>query len=214
MRPMRRAGGDPLSSDLGIMNIQSLCSEVYDDSEGLLKSMRSTSDGALLLEFECDDWTGTGKRRNFVIRCHNVQEAHVDLGFVGTIAVAAEHPLLLKHQGPQADLYFSTPPASPEIVFALATIALEAEFQGWRDPSELLHGCTEFFLNNLRSGHGLLARGPLPTLCKLRDGLAAHLELQLIHSYNAKGPECRWIAFVMERSWVVCAEVEAHENDA
>lgn len=61
---MRRAGGGPLSSSLGIMNIQSLCSEVYDDFEGLLKSMRSTSDGALLLEFECDDWTGTGKRRN------------------------------------------------------------------------------------------------------------------------------------------------------
>lgn len=136
------------------------------------------------------------------------------MGFVGTIAVAAEHPLLLKHQGAQADLYFSSPAASPETVFTLATIALEAEFQGWREPSELLHECTEFFLNNLRSGHGLFARGPLPTLSRFRDGLAAHPELQLIHLCNAYGPEGRWIAFVMERSWVVCAEVEAHENDA
>lgn len=200
-----------LSTALGIMNIQSLCAEVYADSEGLLRSLRTGTDGSLLIDFECDDWAGTGERRRFEIRCDEPKDFRVDVGYIGAISLHTEHSLLLKHQGEQAELYFSSAPASPEAVFTQACIMLHTELDGWREPSELLHGTPGEFVSNLRSGHGLLARGPMPTLLKLRDQLAEHLKLQLVHSYVAKG---EWVVLVMEGSWIVCARVEAHENDA
>lgn len=193
------------------MNIQSLSSAVYEDSDGLLTAQKTLPDGSLQLEFECNDWNGTHKRRRFEFRCEGIEEARIDLGYVGAISLHDEHPLLLKHQGQQAELYFSTAPTSPEVVFTEASIALQTELQGWREPSECLHGSPEVVLSNLKAGHGLLARGPKRTLITLRDALNQHLKLQLVDSYVAKG-HC--LALIIECSWVVCTRVTVHEHDA
>ena len=193
------------------MNIQSLCAHVYEDSEGLLKSQSTLADGALQLDFECDDWNAAKKRRRFQLRCEDVKEARIELGYVGAISLHEDHPLLLKHQGLQSELYFSTVPASPEVVFTRVSGALQRECKGWRESREFLNGTPDELVLNLRGGHGLLARGPKPSIVSLQHDLDALLSLQLLDSYVAKG---KWLALIIETSWVISARVTVREHDA
>jgi hypothetical protein len=192
------------------MDIDELFLNVYEESQGRLTAQAYLPDGRLQLEFECDDWNGTDRRRRFELRFEDVKEARVHLGFVDHISMHDDHPLLGRHQGEQSALYFSSAPTCPELVFAQSHVTIHGHFGGWFEPSTFLHGTPEKLLANLRGGYGLLATGPKPALLELRASLKDMLKLQLIDGHTAAGD---WVAVVMDDNYVICGGTTVREHD-
>ncbi|HZN67781.1 MAG TPA: hypothetical protein VFB66_21015 [Tepidisphaeraceae bacterium] len=86
--------------------------------------------------------------------------------------IETEHPLLLPHAEPAAELYFSSRPADPGAAVAELIDAHRAVVGEWFD-------CTHFFnlgpygslRRMLEGGHGKLAAGPLPLIERYADVL-------------------------------------------
>ena len=192
------------------MDIDTLASALYEDLEGWIVGARILNE-ELVLEVTCDDWQGKGPRRHFEIFCTAADEWRVSVGAgaAGGVEWTEDHRVLLEHRGAQGALYFSSAPARPEEVFYTAHAILTAEFAGWRGPAHFLNGTPDVFRRHLEGGIGLLARGPVVVLEKLAADLQPLLNVNVVHSHQAK-PDRK--ALVVGTNWVVCKAVRVQER--
>jgi hypothetical protein len=190
------------------MDIETLASAVYEDLEARIIGARIAEEG-LVLDVACDDRDENTPRRHFELFCSAAEEWCVSVGDAGAIEFTEEHPVLLEHKGAQGSLYFSSAPARPDEVFYRAHATLYAEFSGWRAPSRFLNGTPTVFRRFLEGGSGLLARGPVTVLEKLKSNLQPLLDLNVVYSYQGKP---HWKALIVGTNWVVCASVRVRER--
>lgn len=132
-----------------------------DDYDAKVIAVTRNATGALETHLEYDSFLlPTGTIQSATLRCFGTTEWNVSTSFINSITYSHAHPLLFNHNSPQAQLFFSSAPASPSDVFFIAHKVLNTELSGWRNPCEYLHGRPEEIYAHLSGGYGLLARGP------------------------------------------------------
>lgn len=100
------------------------------------------------------------------VRCRSVRRSRIsnDDG-VAWLRIETEHPLLLPHTEPTAELYFSSRPHDPDATIGRLVEAHRAIVGGWFD-------CLQFFnlgphgslRRMLDGGFGMIAKGPAPVI--------------------------------------------------
>jgi hypothetical protein len=189
------------------MEIVALADAVYEDLEPQVVAARLNTD-VLVLTLECDDWGSLAHRRTFNLTCKNVRESNLEVGAIGGLAYATEHPVLMSHIGSQGQLFFSSAPFSPEEVFYLTHRVLTDIFWPWRMPQEFMNGGPEELYGYLKGGSGLLARGPTPVLEELAGPLNQKLKVSVVESHSASSRLC---ALLVDSKFVICEAVEVEE---
>lgn len=187
------------------MDIQALVEGISWHEHAVLAAMH-WEEGTFVFVLETS--LGDTNRRRFRIACVDAVEVELVPGRIEELDCATEHPLLLQHSGPQADLFFSSSPNSPGEIFLAAHEVIDRMLQGWRDPRQILcHGPGQF-ASVLARGHGLLARGPAVLVEALGRRLQGLLEVNAVHSYRKDDP---LIVLTADSGYVVCASVEVTE---
>ena len=107
------------------------------------------------------------------VRCGSVRSSRISNdGGVDRLWVETEHPLLLPHTEPTAELYISSRPADPDAVVGQLVEAHRAAVGGWFD-------CLHFFNTGphhslrrmLDGGYGMIAKGPRSLIERYGDVL-------------------------------------------
>jgi hypothetical protein len=191
------------------MNIEALAEAFHEDLDGKILSATLHS-SVLELQLEYDDLLMPSRARSVTLKCIDPEEFEVTPGYLGSLGYFQEHPLLLDHSGPQAQLFFSSAPSSPADVFYLAHKVLEVEFAGWRKPASYLNGKPEAFWSHLAGGYGLLARGPHGPISALANAVDSLLEVNLVPSHHLNNPLS---VLTLDRQFVICRSVEVVAND-
>ncbi|MFQ6311055.1 hypothetical protein [Lysobacter capsici] len=194
------------------MNLAVLSWKIRERSEAWLTAMRWTRDELLVITVEFEDWDQGFLRRRVELHCHSPTQAHCQLGGVREIACDSSHPLLLSHQGPQSQLFFSSVAASAGEVYLAAHAAIASASQGWRDPAGVLCYPAERFERLLASGNGMLARGPDAVIQALAQALNGLLRVNVVPTPTLEGSEKK-LVLTLDKRWVVCDSVEAIELD-
>lgn len=88
------------------MNLAAFFWKIRERSEAWLTAMHWTRDELLVITVEFEDWDQGFLRRRVELRCQSPTQVHCQLGGVREIACDSSHPLLLRHQGPQSQLFF------------------------------------------------------------------------------------------------------------
>jgi len=92
----------------------------------------------LVITVEFDDWDQGFLRRRVESHCQSPTQVHCQLVGGREIACDSNHLLLLSHQGPRSQLFFSSVAASAGEVYLAAYAAIASSSQGWRDPASVL----------------------------------------------------------------------------
>ena len=187
------------------MDIETLA----EDLETYIVSVRIADEGDVVLEITCDDYEGNGPRRHFELFCSGVKDFSVSAGAAGAIEFSNEHPVLLEHKGAQGALFFSSAPERPDKVFFRVHATFTAEFDGWKAPSQFLNGDPATFRRYLEGGHGLLARGPVVVLEKLKASLEPLLPVSVVRTHEGK-PHLK--ALILGPHWIICTAVRVKER--
>jgi hypothetical protein len=88
-------------------------------------------------------------------------EAYLKPGMRGHFKSYSEHPLLLSYNSPLVSVYINSKPQDPEKLDGEIQQRIEAQLQGWRNPSLILY--TLVSKQNLLDGNGILLQiAPLP----------------------------------------------------
>jgi hypothetical protein len=193
------------------MNIETLAEGLYDDSNGLVTSIRLSADGELLFDLECDDWNDPQRRRQFTIKCKQLLDTDLCVGSANAISIHREHPLLLDRVGKQGGLYFSSRPQDAHQIYADTWDILNERYQGWAVPSEVIGHSPSSFHALLNGGYGLLLRGPLSVLASVQIRIGTSLNTQLVETHIG---QANAVVLAVEDHFVVCGEVEVAEHGA
>ncbi|MDR7299088.1 hypothetical protein J2X16_004456 [Pelomonas aquatica] len=143
------------------MDLQVLIDETLDHIEAWVTSVSLDDGGNLRLQIEYDDVVMPRGLKRAELKCIQATDFNVTPGWVAEIAHFEDHPLLWSHQGPQAQLYFSSAPHSPAEVFYLVHRVVMTELGGWRNPADYLNGTPEELWNHLAGGYGASRQWPL-----------------------------------------------------
>jgi hypothetical protein len=190
------------------MDISSLADALYEDLNASVTSMHLGEDGHLVLRIVCDNWEDNSRQRHFNLLCKTPKEIHISVGPINSITYAPSHPLLLAHNGPQSQLFYSSAPTSPAEIFLKASVAISTALDGWRDPSAILSHSAQAFSSALAIGHGSLARGPTSVIAFLQESLRGLLELSAVSTHTLSREVS---ALTMDNQWVICESVEVQE---
>ena len=191
------------------MDIAQLADTIYEDLNAQITAIWRTGESELAMTLECDDWHGGDHRHRFELRCTEVKDHHLSVGYVDDIDFKSEHPLLFEYTGRQGSLFFSSVPASAEQVFYELNDVVASRFAGWVEPSVLLHGTPRKIVERLGIGYGLLAQGPVSVLNELRTRLQHHLTTNVVESTRPPDPDLR--VFIATGKWVICKNVHVTE---
>lgn len=186
------------------MDIAQLADTIYEDLNAQITAIWRAGESELAMTLECDDWHGGDHRHRFELRCTEVKDHHLSVGYVDDIDFKSEHPLLFNYAGPQGSLFFSSAPASAEQVFYELNDVVASRFAGWVEPSMLLHGTPSEIVGRLRSGYGLLAEGPVSVLNELCTRLQGRLNVNVVQSYT---PMHKPHVLIASGKWVICKDV-------
>jgi hypothetical protein len=192
------------------MDLQSLIDTVFEDLDARVTTVSVDVNGDLHLEIEYDSIVLPEGTRMVTLKCVEPKEFTVTVGYVGNIAQFSDHPLLLNHRGPQADLYFSSAPVHPAEVFYRACSVLGSEMQGWRHPSDYLNGTPEELGRHLTGGFGLLARGPSAAMRALASSIESLLTAKVLESHVLDEVA---MVLTLDNQFVICERVEVADND-
>lgn len=194
------------------MNLSVLSWKIRERSEAWLTAMHWTCDELLVITVDFDDWDQNCRRRRVELHCRAPTQVQCQLGWVREIACDSSHPVLLNHQGPQSQLFFSGVTASAGEVYLAAHAAIAAASQGWYDPASVLCYPAERFERLLASGNGMLAQGPDAVIQVLAQAMNGLLRVNVLPSPALVGSEQK-VVLTLDRRWVVCDSVEAIELD-
>jgi len=192
------------------MNLQALIDTVFEDLDARVRSVAFDENEDLRLVIEYDRVVLPEGKRQVELKCVRPQEFSVTAGYLGNIAQFEDHDLLRNHRGPQAQVFFSSAPASPAEVFYLAHRVLAAELQGWRNPSDYLNGKPEEVWKHLAGGFGLLARGPSAAMAALASAVESLLTVKVIESHVLHSTA---MVVTLDNQFVVCESVEVLPRD-
>ena len=187
------------------MDLQALIDTVFEDLDAQVRSVEYDENEDLRLVIEYDKVVLPEGKQQVELKCVRPQEFNVTAGYVGNISRFEDHPLLRNHRGPQAQVFFSSAPASPAEVFYLAHRVLTAELQGWRDPSDYLNGKPAEVWKHLMGGFGLLARGPSSAMAALASEIESLLAVKVIESHVLHSTA---MVLTLDNHFVVCESVE------
>lgn len=194
------------------MNLAVFSWKIRERSEAWLTAMHWTRDELLVITVDFDDWDEGCRRRRVELHCRSPTQVHCQLSWVRDIACDCSHPLLLDHQGPQSQLFFSAVTASAGEVYLAAHAAIAAATQGWRDPASVLCYPVERFERLLATGNGMFAQGPEPVIQALAQALSGLLRTNVVPSHTLDASEHK-VVLTLDKRWVVCDCVEAIELD-
>ncbi len=192
------------------MNLQTLIETNFEDLDARVNSVSFDAEGDLRLTIEYDNVVLPDGKRRVELKCVNPKEFTVTAGYVGSIAQFDDHALLANHRGPQAQLFFSSAPKSPEQVFYLSHAVLRSVFGGWRDPATYLNGAPEELREKLAGGYGLLARGPRAAMLALGTAVDSLLSVRTIESHALQSTA---MALTFDNQFVICESVEVLQDD-
>lgn len=199
-----------LHDTLAVMNLQTLIDTVFEDLDARVNSVSYDQAGNLQLKIEFDSIVMPEGKKHVELKCMQPKEFNVTAGYVGTIAQFEEHALLANHRGPQAQVFFSSAPRSPEQVFYLAHVVLTSELHGWRDPATYLNGQPDELRKHLAGGYGLLARGPATAMAALAAAVDSLMAVQVIESHALQSTA---MVVTFDSQYVICESVEVLHND-
>ncbi|WP_431287043.1 hypothetical protein [Roseateles chitinivorans] len=192
------------------MELKTLIDTVHEDLDACLRAVSLDDAGGLRLQIEYDSLLLPEGLQRFELRCLQPKEFNVAVGHFGSINQSKDHVLLLDHQGPQSQLFFSSAPASPEQVFYIAHAVLSKELRGWRDPATYLNGSPEVLRGHLTGGYGLLAHGPHVAMEAVAAAVSPLLTVRTVASHSLPGTK---MVLTLDRKFVICESVEVLPGD-
>jgi hypothetical protein len=115
----------------------------------------------------------TTPKARFRIDFIDKAEAYLKPGMRGNFKSYSEHPLLLSYNSPLVSVYINSKPQDPEKLDSEIQQRIEAQLQGWRNPSLILY--TPVSKQNLLDGNGILLQiAPLPIAQAVIEACAEH----------------------------------------
>lgn len=194
------------------MNLAVFSWKIRERSDAWLTAMHWTRDELLVIKVDFDDWDQGFLRRRVELHCQSPTQVRCQLGGVREVACDSSHPLLLSHQGPQSQLFFSSVAASAGEVYLAAHAAIASASQGWRDPASVLCYPVERFERLLAGGNGMFVQGPDAVIQALARALSGLLRVNVVPTDPLTGNEQK-VVLTLDRRWVVCDSVEAIERE-
>jgi len=130
-----------------------------------------------------------------------VLEFAIDSSLGAELELVDRHPLLWQHQHDSATAYFTGVPSNPLAAVGAVTEAHETAVNGWFTTAKYLNRSASLG-DLLKSGSGMLARGPVPLLEAYKAALENYAtEVQIIGRHGRLRRESR--ALVTGRSYVI-----------
>ena len=100
-------------------------------------------------------------------------EARLRPGVRGLLVSCSEHPLLLNYNSSQVAVYINSKPQDPEGLFVEIRERVEAQLQGWRDPSSIIY--PRLLQQNLIDGSGMILQAaPEPIATAVIEACTKH----------------------------------------
>ncbi|EJO3996544.1 hypothetical protein V6450_004551 [Vibrio vulnificus] len=189
------------------MKIEELAEYLYEDLNGQITSIEKGD--VIKIQFECDDWDGNDVIRKFVINCFDVEESDINVSKSEAMDFCKEHPLLMKYNEPQGELYYSSIAANKYEVLGRIYEAHELVASGWRPLSD--HINTSYAGQHItfcEGSYGLLARGPQSLLNIYAASIKDLITTNYVSSFKPKGS---FKALVFDHGFVICKSVEVSE---
>ncbi|EGQ7683629.1 hypothetical protein IZS58_004576 [Vibrio parahaemolyticus] len=190
-----------------MMKIEELAEYLYEDLNGRITSIEQGD--VLKIQFECDDWLENDVIRRFEITCIDVEESEINVSGSGGLGFYNEHPLLLKYNEPQGELYYSSEAINKYEILGRIYAAHESVLIGWRPLSEYLNishaGERIAFCDG---SYGLLARGPKSLLNIYAESIKGLITTNYVFAFNPQGS---FKVLVFEHGYVICKFVELVE---
>jgi hypothetical protein len=184
----RRARSHLYSDGAMIELLEQVSAPEYEAASMTVEAARLWA-GAVTIVMSIDGHQQGTEASRWSIRCDDPVEVRLDLVQpAGVLELLSEHPLLLRHNAPRSELFFSGKPESLAGVIGELVIAHEAVSQGWMAFREHLNR----FLSVealLGGGFGILAEGPEPLILAYTGVLARHRLAPAVIA--ARGP-VRW----------------------
>ncbi|MGY0074617.1 hypothetical protein [Vibrio proteolyticus] len=190
-----------------MMQIEELAEILYEDLNGQITSIEQGE--VLKIQFECDDWVENDFIRRFEINCIDVEESEINVSESGNLDFYNVHPLLLKYNEPQGQLYYSSVAVNKYEVLGRIYEAHESVLNGWRPLSEYLH--TSYAGERIafcEGSYGLLAFGPKSLLNAYAESIKDLITTNYVFSFN---PKSSFKVLVLEHGYVICKSVEVVE---
>lgn len=186
--------------------LDDLSENIYDDLHSTVNSLTRTKHG-VLIEIGCLDWRDHQTERIFHIFCRSVVEQNLTLGDVGGLRVLESHPLLLEYTSDHADLYVSSVADSPEEIMDQLHRIHESVFKGWRK-NAYIHARMEY----LKSGNGLLARGPVELIEALENQLSGKIRANRGGTtVRSRKSERDMMVMLADERYLICEDAHAIE---
>jgi len=137
------------------------CAEVGYHPDLELRSARLAPQS---LALELHVLHGSGRLHSrWELRCWGVVEYQVPFGIVESPRIEDDHPLLIEHREPHAELFFSGPVSDPVQVVGALAIAHHRVFGRWRAFSSYLNPAMAIS-EVLSHPRGTIGRGPVSAL--------------------------------------------------
>jgi hypothetical protein len=135
--------------------------------------------------------------QSWLVHCHHVRNSKIrNDQAIDSIQVETEHPLLLPHLSPIAELYFHGRPAHPDAAVGQLVEAHRSLLEDWFDCMHFFNlGLSRSLRQVLESGFGLLAKGPSPLI---------ELYAQVLqgHEVSVSSPPSRQPAWWNDGEWI------------
>ena len=184
------------------MNLRTLLDHHYEDLNSFVVAIEARA-GTTTVNFECDDWENTDRRRTVVLTFADVIESTLVTGPAESLSLLEAHPLLLDHNEAHEDLYFSSAPTDANHVLGSLHLAHTALMGDWRPLARYVQATPTI----LATGNGLLARGPKPLIRAYQNALSGLVESNLLS--EIRQPAERWQVFLFDDLYLVCRHVAA-----
>jgi hypothetical protein len=133
-------------------------------------------------------------------------EACLKPGMRGNFKSYSEHPLLLSYNSPVVSVYINSKPQDPEKLDGEIRQRIEAQLQGWRNPSLILYTPTS--KQNLLDGNGILLQiAPLPIAQSVIEACAEYsVSIWSTPPFRQPGQTSAFQLFLIGKGYVIAKD--------
>lgn len=146
----------------------------------------------------------------FELRCFNVLETALTVGYVEEVTMHEQHPLLLKYHSALEYLHFTSAPSSPVEAVGALYPAYSSIMRGWRPLTDVLNPTVgqdgSRFTWLLSQGRGMLALGPKEVIHAMAQAVEGRMTINRVPAGGGDGPRYQVLQF--DSAYVICESVE------
>ena len=185
------------------MTIGELCENVYEDLNGVVRSVEMSDDGSALLAYECDHWVEDA-RVGFRLRCVSPLAVELRPHASESICWHTDHALLEDYRSAHGCLYSRRSSCDVDAMVGRMYLAHENFYDGAKDLRDYANLPGVLSSSNSTA---LLARGPARLLAAYQSALGPDVDSYIVESKRNLHVSESASILLFDLGFVVCEEV-------